>query len=487
MNRQRVIPLLLIAITLLTFALVLRNGWVIQDDPEWIANNPRLHPPTFENFAYWWTHSMQGLYVPGTYSLWFALAAMGGPHPVIFHLGSLILHVVSVCLVWDILKKTLQNDIASAIGAAVFAVHPLQVETVAWASGMKDVLAGMLSLAMIQQYILFSETAGKHRFFHYGVAFFALLMAMLAKPSASIAPLIAAAIDWMLLKRRMKSVAAAVIPLLLVTLPLVLVARNAQTIWAEANTALWMRPLIAGDAVAFYLCKLVWPFRLANDYGRTPDAVMDSGVAIYSWIVPVAVGICLLLNRGRLVGEWCGFLIFLVGLLPVLGFTPFMYQVHSTVADHYMYLPMFGIAVAAAAAIRAWPKAGVYRVSSVVLVLLAARSMSQIGYWRDSVSLFGHAMAVNPRNPALHGQYGIALVSANRSAEAVEQFQIVANAQPSNPNVLALLGRAQAVSGRLNEAFRNLSMAAILSPNDPSLVVDRDNVRRRLDSPATTQ
>src|SRR5437870_8564095 len=167
MRRLLVYSLLLALITIIVFWRVATNDFTYWDDLGTIHHNPRLNPPTVQNLLWYWGHSELGLYIPVTYTVWGVLAAEArldepdefgialDPSP--FHETSLIVHVGSVLLVFAILRRVSGRDGPSFVGALLFAIHPLQTEAVAWASGLKDVLFGFFALLAIWEYLRFLD------------------------------------------------------------------------------------------------------------------------------------------------------------------------------------------------------------------------------------------------------------------------------------------------------------------------------------------
>jgi hypothetical protein len=566
MKRSSWLPqLCILLLTLATYWPVVRNDFVDFDDPQWISGNSLLVNDPAGAIRYYAMHPIEGLYVPLAYVWWGALAAVSSRplDPAIFHAGSLLLHAVNVLLVYLILRKLVKRDWPAAFGAAVFAVHPVQVETVAWASGAKDLLAGMFVLIAIWQHLsdcigisrpspspacsgermgeavaetMKDEGRRMERGKRYGgeegplaandiLAVIAMALGMLAKPVAVMAPVILFCIDVGLLRRTIKQSLRRLWPMLLLAIPCIIWARVIQTAWSSLLTPLWARPLIAADAVAFYFVKIVWPTSLTYLYGRTPDEVIQSGALYYTWIIPATLAIVLWLLRRRMPTAGVGAAVFVAGLLPVLGLTPFMFQLFSTVADHYLYLPMLGIAIVTASIVNRKDSAP-SRAGSVALVLvLAGVSALQLRTWRDSVTLFSHAVELHPQVPAAHANLASALASAGRIEQAIPHFKFVADALPDN--VIAqqrlaqaylftsqylpaieraeasmrlheragqedswdhvLLARALVGVNRLPEALEHFSRAAELRPGDANIAAQRDALRARLASPATTQ
>src|SRR5262249_28915728 len=140
------------------------------------------------------------------------------------------------------------------------------------------------------------------------------------------------------------------------------------------------------DGLTCELGRVGGPVGLSSFYGRARQAVIKSPPFFWRWLVPLFLLAVLILNRKRMPAVLVGFGIFVIGLLPVLGLTPFMYQLHSTVADHYMYLPMFGVALAVASVVSLRPSAAVIVGCAAALVVLGALSMLQTRWWRADVA-----------------------------------------------------------------------------------------------------
>jgi hypothetical protein len=450
--------LLISIVTLATFGPIVSHDFVSWDDPETIRDNPRLNPPTIGSIGYYWRNQAWGLYVPLTYTFWGAIAAVarggGTMDPAAFHAFSVVLHILSALIVFSILRGLSASERGAWIGALLFAVHPMQVETIAWASGAKDLLGGLFSLVCVHQYILFARHAESRRkaVMHYCVAAAALVLGMLAKPIAVVAPVIALVIDVALVRHDLRLALRSCWPLIVLTIPCVIWSRIAQNIWPQTVVDWWQRPLVAGDALGFYLYKLVWPMSLSSFYGRTPQVVLQSNLANVAWIVPVLVLAAPLLSRERRTELLAGAAVFVIALLPVLGFTPFMYQLHSTVADHYMYLPMVGVALVAAVGVSARPTRGVILLSGVLLTLLGVRSALQLRHWRDDVAWASRGVALNPRSFDANVALGAALASRGHIERALPHLRFCADARPDSALAQQLLAQALVFTNQFEQA-----------------------------------
>jgi hypothetical protein len=460
---------LIIALTLLTFARVPTAEFVRWDDRGTLHQNPRLNPPTWSHLAaYWreWDRGEHGLYVPVTATVWTALAAVGrvdppdlagvALNPWVFHGASVIVHVISAVLAFQILNRLIGSPVAAMLGAMIFAVHPVQVEPVAWASGLKDVLSGMLALAAILAYVIAAQRSQQRGArVTYVVAIVMALLAMLAKPSAVMVGPICFVIDALLIRRSARRATLAVLPMLIIALPIALIARHVQQVNDVPSVALWNRPLVALDAITFYLVKLVTPWNLVIDYGRRPEVILGRRLLIVSALVPIVVTALLLRWRRR--EPAAGALIFLLALLPVLGLATFQFQQFSTVADHYLYLAMLGPAL-----LIAWFVAGRGRIAraiaAAVVLLLAARSFHQTGYWHDDFALLPHVLRVNPRSFAVTSNLG----GAYQQQASNEHFYAVAAEQEGNLAAAGLHRRNARVA--LERAIKLFDESAKLSP-----------------------
>jgi tetratricopeptide (TPR) repeat protein len=277
----------------------------------------------------------------------------------------------------------------------------------------------MFSLIALNQYVLAVqpteegelERLARRRRIHYGIGMLAMLLGMLSKPTAMVTPALALVIDLLILRRPWRQAIRTVLPYLLLALPCLVWTKLCQPASYLRHIPIWQRPLIAADALAFYLYKLLLPVHLAYDYGRSPWAIFETHWAWFTWIVPVTIGIVLYRYHNRCMPLLAGALLFVAAVAPLLGFSTFDFEMISTVCDHYLYLAMLGPALAATWALtrvrgeNRWPGIATYG----VLALLAARSVGQARYWQDSRTFFSHAIDVNPQSWS--SWFGLAFVN----------------------------------------------------------------------------
>jgi hypothetical protein len=475
-----IILLLLAGVTIAVFWRVCQldflNDW---DDGEHISLNRDLNPVTLGSLAQYWVRPQVNLYIPVTFSVWAAVAGVartGAPddagvtlNPWLFHGANLVMHVAVVMVVFHLLRRFVAWEWAACLGALLFAVHPMQVEPVAWASGMKDLLSGLMSFACLLLYVRTAQGptpggAGK-RWAGYAGSAALFMLAMLAKPSAAAIPLVAAAIDRLLLRGPWRRVLPMMFAGLALALPVLWVTRGAQPAGALQFVApLWCRPLVAADAVAFYVGKLLLPVHLLPDYGRSPWWLMHSFQVRWTWAVSALLAAAAWLARRRTPRLSAAFAIFVLAMAPVLGLVPFLYQATSTVADRYAYLAMLGPALALAAVIDRWGSRATVAGAATILAALAIRSYFQVPVWQDEQTLFKHELSLVPYSLVGNTVLGTIAARQGMTTQAVDHALAAAHSVPDSPRKFLEVGRLLASRGRRDEAIDAYRQALRLDP-----------------------
>lgn len=459
---------LLLPVVAIAFAPVLVGGYLRLDDHANLLDNAHVQGFSLRGLGAVWSTSALGFYVPLTYTVWWLFAGIAGvvgelrQGAPLFHALNLVLHLANAAFVFLLCRHLIRllapktsafSDrhvtAAALVAALVFALHPAQVETVAWITELKGLLAALLGLLGLLSYYR------SPRKLVAGVLF---VTAMLAKPSSVFFPVIVLLIDRILLGKPLRESAKLAGLFLLPLLPLVFVTKALQP---DANLELvpspWGRLVVAADAFSFYLGKLVFPYRLALDYGRSPSFVLEhagggrialalgllaGGVALsaYALVRPPA--------RDDGNPSWrafalCGCAIFCASLAPVLGLVPFAFQDYTTVADHYLYVPLFGVAlVVAGLVVRLRASTAALVVAATVLAVLAAATFTQARHWRSTQTLFAHTLTVNPRSYLAHYSIGTELLDAGRTDEAAARIEAAVRIRPDYLSAQVALGNA---------------------------------------------
>ena len=502
--------LLLALITAAVYARVTRQDFVHWDDKGHVVDNPYLYRLDSANLLHFWTHPYEHLYIPLSYMAFALLSSIARmPHhnlsvtvidtllnPHVFHTANLVLHVANTLIVFAILRraplpqplsppgkgeqdtnsssKTLTSVWPAFFGALIFAVHPLQVESVAWISELRGQLSSIFCLGTVYLYITTAQSTPDDRLWSrpvYWIALALTVLGLLCKPSIITIGLLLIVIDRWLLGRPWRTCLISASPWLILAIPFLVITHHAQPVSTEGSGAIWQRPFIAGDALAFYLGKLFVPVNLAIEYGRRPDAVMAHCWGYATWLAPAAVAVVVFhLRKGR---PWlvAGTLISIAMLLPVLGLVPFAYQSYSTVADRYVYLAMLGPALIVASMVRDAEGRGRGRiaigVTLAVIAVLGAVTVIQVRYWDNSVTLFRHAVAINPNSYGVRTNYGISLDNLGRYDAAIAQYREAERIQPDSAIAYQDMGTSLLHEGKPDEALGCFRQAVELAPDLP--------------------
>lgn len=426
------------------------------DDPSHLDHNPLFQPLSLSRFPDFFSSQPHGIYMPLTYSAWAIVgmvaerpaalieekAATGVPRnyrfdPLLFHLLCLGLHLLSVGLVFRIVRELVASDIAATLATALFALHPLQVEPVAWISALKDTLSTSLALGAVWFLLVASKTANKAQALQ--LAFFLYMLALLSKPTVVFLPFALAPILWASGRWQVATLAKTLAPFATLAVLFACFGAADQNIGAHQFVPPeWaQRPCVAFDAIWFYAKKLVFPAPLILDYGHAPNQVLSApdlrlNVALGLLVSAAALGF-FLIPRFRLFAA--GLLFFLAALLPTSGLKPFYHQTISTVADRYVYFGLFGLSLSAAVVLRwlskRWPR-GIVVLGTGTAVLLAGLSFVQAGKWQNGESLFAHTLRYNAGSWLAHNNLGSFYERENRLRDALTHYQAGAQLRPSS-------------------------------------------------------
>jgi len=435
MNRRTVIFILaaiLVAWTAAVFLPARHFEFVNWDDYNEVTENPNLHPATTEHLSEIWSAPYLRLYAPLSYTAWWALMRIpaAADNPAAFHLLNIVLHLACVALIFSILIVCVKSPVAAFGGAAVFALHPIQVESVAWVAEMNNLLAAALSLGAIRLYLAFRTEPAKSRWGYFVLAFAVYVLALFAKPTAVAAPLIAMILDVGFLRRSWRSSICALLPWLAIAEVFAWIAHASQLAGAMP---LRDRPIVAIDALAFYFGKVVWPAGLTIDYGRTPARVLSGHIFFNNLTVlgVLVIILCLVWRNYR--GIALGALVMLAGLLPVLGLVPFGFQEYSTVADHFLYLGMLGPSLAIAVILAGSGARWALPLSAALALGLAVLSAEQLKIWRGSGALVARALVIDPGSAIGNSIVGAELDRSGKPGLAVPYFSAAITRDPTNP------------------------------------------------------
>jgi tetratricopeptide (TPR) repeat protein len=446
----------LVALTVLAYLPALGAGFIWDDDLH-VTQNEALR--TWHGLAdIWFKPGTILQYYPLTHTAWWVQYHLWSLAPVGYHLVNVLLHAGSVVVLWLVLGRLGVPGAWPA--AAVFALHPVHVESVAWVTELKNVQSGFFYLLALLAFLRWA-LAGEGRRGGYALSLVLFLCAVLSKSVAGTLPAAIALVLWWKRGRLTRREIVALVPFGVVS-----AAAAVTTAWMEhhyvgAIGEEWAlsppeRCLVAGRALWFYAAKLAWPFDLAFVY---PRWALDPR-AWWQWLFPLAaVAVPVVLTAlGRRLGRapLATALFFVVTLVPALGFVDVYPMRYSFVADHFQYLASIGpivLLVAAGAAIldRMLPVAR-GPLSTVLLAMLGVLVWRQAGVYTTPETLWRATLARNPSAWMAHNNLGLVLQAEGRADEAAEHYREAVRLRPNYPEALYNLGNVLAAGGRLAEA-----------------------------------
>ena len=422
-------------------------------------------PAEIENEAHYW---------PLLYTTFWLEHKLWGYAPAGYHVVNVLLHLANTLLLWRLLGRLGLAASGAWLVAAVFAVHPLHVESVAWVMERKDVLSGLFYLAAFSAWVRFvEEPRPKPRRRSYLVALAAFVLGLLSKSIVVTLPAALAIWHWWKQGRVTGADLFRLAPFFAIGLAFAVadMAFSSTREPISLGYSMIERTLIAAHALWFYAGKLVWPAELAVIYPHWEVSVTDPLAWGYvAAAVALAAALWLLRHRiGR--GPLAGALFFAVTLSPVLGFVDYGYMQFSFVADRYQYLAGIGLTVvlagAAAHGAGKLPEAGrkgAMGVAGVVLIVLGTLTWRQAGIYRDGVTFFSHVIAHNPTAREAHRNLGEALTQEGRWEEALAAFHIAVDLAPEEAREHSNVGAALIMLNRMDEAEEPLRHALALNP-----------------------
>ncbi|MDH7601460.1 MAG: tetratricopeptide repeat protein [Armatimonadota bacterium] len=470
---------LLALVTLAIYLPVVNFGLVNLDDHFYVTKNPHVRSGlSIANVAWAFRTFTESNWHPLT---WVSLqldCTLDRSGARLLHLTNVILHIANTLLLFILLEAATGSRLPSAVVAALFAVHPLHVESVAWVSERKDVLSTffwMLSMLAYLRWARNPSLAG------YGALLVAYILGLLSKPMLVSLPIILLLFDlWPLARIRFgSSESRRLMPFVIEKLPLFALACASCVITYVAQLQggavgrLDYYPIgvrLANAVVSYtaYLWKAMWPARLAAFYPHPEDTLPTWQVTASAVLLAVVSGAALrsVYKRPYIAVGWFWYL---VTLVPVIGIVQVGLQ---GMADRYTYVPLIGIFIVAAwgvselvgrIALRPIGRAVAW-ITVGVICAFAVLAHRQVKYWRNDFTLFGHAIRVTQRNAVAHTHLGLAYERMGNIEKALEQFRAAVDANPRYSPAYTCLGAVLMRQGKLDEALAYFTRAVSLSP-----------------------
>jgi tetratricopeptide (TPR) repeat protein len=521
------IYLTLVVATFIAYQQVVHNSFV-WDDSLYIIDNPNVRSGITWESVFWAISTIHCYWHPVTWLSHILDCELFELNPFYHHLVNLSIHIVNTLLLFWVLKRMTGAIWRSAFVAAVFALHPLHVESVAWVAERKDLLCGLFWMLTIAAYIRYAERPSIRRYLLVIIAFG---LGLMAKPMMVTLPFALLLLDYWPLRRFQwtQQITSEVsspsdsanicyrrstlwhlicekIPLFILTVASAIITFIAQQKVGAVVTlkAVSVDMRIANAIVSDvgYMSKMVYPSGLAVLYPYSFDRLLTWQPIVSTIVLAVLTVSVIYLARQQRPYLLVGWLWYLGTLVPVVG----LIQVGAqSMADRYTYLPSIGFLIIVAwgmyelFAKRRYLKIGLAISAGVAVVVLLVCTQVQVKYWRDNLTLFGRAFEVTKNNPgmltnlgdafavlgkhneavicysevlrcepnhlAAHINFGAVLLKQGEFDEAINHFQQALQIEPGNPGIYHNLGNAYAAKGEFNEAIGYYRQALKINPD----------------------
>ena len=457
--------------TLLVYAPVYGFGFVNFDDPDYVTNNPHVRNGLTMDGVIWAITSTEGAnWFPATRLSHLLDVEIFDLRPGGHHFTNAFLHAFATVFLFAFLLAATSAPWPSAFVAMLFAVHPLHVESVAWIAERKDVLSALFWFLALWSYV--------RR--HYWLTLLAFCMGLMSKPMVVTLPFVLFLLDKWPLRQSLRSPLRLKIPLLGLSAAgataAYLIQRSSGAVGEVQHFPLGLRVENAVVSYAAYIVKMFWPARLAVFYPY-PHHLPVWQTAL-SALLLAGISIIVLQERRSRPYLAVGWLWYLGMLVPVIGLIQVGAQAR---ADRYTYLPMVGLTImlawglaevlksAKGAAVLRESIKGRVAICGTIAACLACAMVceAQIQYWRNSETLFRHALDVTSGNYLAHHNLGVALAEEGRFPEAIRQYQAALQIEPNAPNIQTDYGNALAKTGHVPEAIAHYQAALRALPDSP--------------------
>ena len=482
-NRHRdwLVVLLLVVATVSVYWQVRGHDFVNHDDNIYAYENKNVQAGlTGENVVWAFVRPHIGHWHPMTWLSYMVDVELFGPNPGALHTTNLVLHTAGAVLLFLVLRRMTGAIWKSAFVAALFALHPLHVEPVAWISSRKDVLSGVFLMLTVLSYARYVDRPGVLRYFLVVLSF---ALGLMSKPMLVTLPFVLLLLDYWPLCRTGSGLSEGSarsywklfrekLPLFALTGMSCVASYYAAKIEGAIGPAeiYPLRFRIPNALVSYvrYISKTLWPRHLAVHYPHPLDT-LPLWQAVVALLLLVVVSVLVFRLRRRYPYLGVGWAWYVVTLVPVIGIV----QVGDhVIADRYTYVPLVGLFIMVAWGVpdlvSRWRHRRVGLAVSAVAAISALTMCTwhQLGHWQNSVTLFEHALRVTSNNALAYTNLGHALLEEGRTEEAVDHLSKALTVQPRYVKAHINLGIALAGQGRLDEAVDHLSQALALDPDN---------------------
>ena len=492
-----------ICLALLTWAVfgqTLRHDFVNYDDPRYVYQNTRItNGLNIAGIAWAFTHIHAENWHPLTTITHMLDCQLYGLRAGGHHSTNVLLHTIGVILLFIVLRQMTGAFWQSAFVATVFAVHPLHVESVAWIAERKDVLSGVFFMLTLLAYLHYTRAPSIGRYLTVALV---VALGLMSKPMLVTLPFVLLLLDYWPLGRfetHRSNTGRRLLQLVLEKIPLIALSAVSSivTFLAQRGAIGWTEQLpmsarISNALVAYviYIRQMFWPARLAVFYPHPENRLPVLEISL-AFIVLVGITAAAFVFRKKAPYFMTGWLWYLGMLVPVIGLVQVGWQGH---ADRYTYLPQIGLYIAVTWGVtdltHSWrfQRMGLGVAALIVVGALSWRGRLQTSYWRDSETLFTHALAVTSNNDVALNNLGIIFLDKGQLDDAISKLQAAIDLRPENAPAHDNLAKALLKKGQVTEAmvhyrkFLELEPASVEARNTlGTALIQQGHVREAMD------
>jgi Tfp pilus assembly protein PilF len=468
----------LLALVWVVFGQTLRYDFVNYDDPHYVYQNTRITSGiNLANMAWAFTHVHSENWHPLTTITHMLDCQLHRLNAGWHHFTNVLLHCLAVVLLFVALERMTGALWRSAFVAAVFAVHPLHVESVAWIAERKDVLSALFFMLTLLAYLHYTRAPSIRRYLTVG---FVVVLGLMSKPMLVTLPFVLLLLDYWPLGRfegRKSNTRRQLIRLVVEKIPLIALSAVSSmvTFLAQRGAIGWTEQLpmparISNSLVAYvvYIRQMFWPAGLAVFYPHPESRLPIWEISLAS-IVLVGITAAAFVFRKKAPYFVTGWLWYLGMLVPVIGLVQVGWQGH---ADRYTYLPQIGLYIAVTWTVtdltHSWRFQRIALGVAAVLIVgaLSCRAWLQTSYWRDSKTLFTHALAVTSNNDVALNNLGIIFLDKGQLDDAISKLQAAIDLRPENAPAHDNLAKALLRKGQITEAMVHYRKFLALQPEN---------------------
>jgi len=463
-------------IALVVYWQVINHEFINYDDPTYVTDNHHVQAGlTLESLTWSFGFTREGTYWhPLTWLSHILDCQLYGLNPGMHHLTNLILHMASSIFLFLVLGRMTGALWKSAFVAALFALHPLNVDSVAWVAERKNVLSTFFWMLTMLTYAYYSKRPNPYK---YLLTFFCFALGLLAKPMLVTLPFVLLLLDYWPLGRLRSPTIPSAFRLALEKVPFFVLSGVGIYLSASSVEGLGtvipmeLRPMelrVANALVSYvsYIGKMIWPQGLAIHYPYPDMVPIWKATCAGLFLVLVSLVVLPAIKRKPYLSV--GWLWFLGTLVPVTGLV--QVGLWPAMADRWAYVPLIGLFIMIAWGVcdlvARWShkKTVLASLSLAILLVLMILSWTQVRYWKNSISLFEHALNVTSNNCFAHTRLALDLANQGRLTEAIRHFFEALLINPGYANAHNGLGSALTKQGRMDEAIRHFYEALRIDP-----------------------